>query len=88
MTDSYEPIDCSLHDYIEIACLKKYQLRIELVDSSNIVAVAESTETRPDKSEWLVLRDGTLQHSVRLDNIAAFTPLTEAADFGRIVLRD
>ncbi|NOX28386.1 MAG: transcriptional antiterminator [Gammaproteobacteria bacterium] len=88
MTDSYEPINCSLHDYIEIACLKQYQVRLELVDSSNIVAVAESTETRSDKSEWLILRDGELRHSVRLDNIVAFTPLTENADFGRIVLRD
>ncbi|MBL1432565.1 MAG: Rho-binding antiterminator [Gammaproteobacteria bacterium] len=88
MSRDYHPIDCSLHDYIEIACLKQYQLKLELVDSSEIFAVAETTETRADKSEWLIVRDGALQHSVRLDSIVAFTPLTENAGFGRIVLRD
>lgn len=88
MTDDYIPIDCSLHDYIEIACLKQYRLRLELMDSSKIIGIAESTETRSDKSEWLLLRDGELPHSVRLDTIVAITPLTEGADFGRIVLRD
>lgn len=88
MVDGYIPINCSLHDYIEIACLKQYRLRLELVDCSEICAVAESTETRSDKSEWLTLRDGEIRHSVRLDTIIALTPLIEGADFGRIVLRD
>ncbi|PCH60275.1 MAG: transcriptional antiterminator [Gammaproteobacteria bacterium] len=88
MADSYIPIDCSLHDYIEIACLKHYQLRLELIDTSELIAIAESTETRSDKTEWLLLRDGDIQHTVRLDNIVALTPLATDPIFGRIVLRD
>ena len=88
MVDGYIPIDCSLHDYIEIACLKQYQVRLDLVDCSEVCAVAESTETRSDKSEWLILRDGKSRRSVRLDTIMTLTPLTDGADFGRIILRD
>ncbi len=88
MTDDYVPINCSLHDYIEIACLKRYFLRLELSNGSSINATAYSTETHEDKTEWLVLMDGGIKHTVRLDKISALTPLTEGADFGRIVLRD
>ncbi len=88
MADGYIPIDCSLHDYIEVACLKNYLLRLELSDDSVLQAVAKSTETREDKTEWLILMDGEVRHTIRLDKISAFTPLTENADFGRIVLND
>ena len=81
-------MDCSLHDYIEIACLKHYRLRLELVDGAELSVVAESTETHADKTEWLILRDGGSRYSIRLDNIAALTPLSDKAAFGRIVLQD
>lgn len=88
MADDYVPIDCDLHDYIEIACIKGYLLRLELSDGSVLQAVANSTETLADKTEWLILLDGEVKHTLRLDKICAFTPLAENADFGRIVLRD
>ena len=30
--DSYRPIACDLHDYLEIACLYRYRLLLELED--------------------------------------------------------
>ncbi|MFU5691769.1 Rho-binding antiterminator, partial [Pseudomonas aeruginosa] len=30
--DSYHPIACDLHDYLEIACLYRYRLLLELED--------------------------------------------------------
>ncbi len=87
MGDGYIPIDCSLHDYIEIACLKRYRLSLELIDGAEIEATAESTQTRADKTEWLLLCDGERQHCIRLDHIVAMTPVDDGADFGRILLR-
>lgn len=87
MGDAYQPIDCAIHDYIEIACLKGYRLRLELVDGTQLIGVAESTETRPDKTEWLILVNEALRHTIRLDEIKAFTPLDDGAGFSRIELR-
>mgnify|MGYP000812055152 FL=1 len=33
-TGKYHPIDCDLHDYLEVACLYHYWLRIELTDGT------------------------------------------------------
>jgi Rho-binding antiterminator len=40
MPGSYRPLACALHDYLEIACLHHYRLRIELDDSSWLEARA------------------------------------------------
>lgn len=33
-TEKYHPVDCDLHDYLEIACLYRYMLRIVLTDGT------------------------------------------------------
>lgn len=86
MTTDYLPIACDIHDYLEIACLRNYHLRIELGDGSSLRGRALATETRADKSEWLQLDDRGRRFSVRLDQIMAFTPLESNAEFGRIAL--
>ncbi|OZB19721.1 MAG: transcriptional antiterminator [Pseudomonas sp. 34-62-33] len=34
--DDYQPLACDLYDYLEIACMHRYQLAIELVDGSHL----------------------------------------------------
>lgn len=44
--DSYRPIACDLHDYLEIACLYRYRLLLELEDGVRFEAEARTTHTR------------------------------------------
>ncbi|TSE32903.1 MULTISPECIES: Rho-binding antiterminator [Tepidimonas] len=84
--DSYRPIDCHLHDYLEIACLYRYRLLLELVDGGRLEADAISTETRPSKEEFLLVASESGQQALRLDLLLAITPLTPGARFGRVLL--
>lgn len=83
MTD-YEPIDCRLHDHIEIACLHRYRLRIRTNDDRIVVGMALTTETSAEKAEYLILQDG---QRLRLDEIVQIEPLAPGAAFGVIRFR-
>lgn len=81
----YQPLNCDLHDYLEIACMHDYRLQIELVDGVTFVARALTTRTLAGEEFLLLHRDaGPLQ--VRLDHLLAITPLDDNASFGRVVL--
>lgn len=82
----YEPIECDLHDHVEIACLYGYRLLIELVDGSSFKATAVTTRNTKEE-EFLVLRESEAQGEVRLDQLLAITALDENAKFSRVLLR-
>lgn len=82
----YLPLSCELYDYIELACLHRYQLLIELEDGRQLEARAMDTETDRNKEEFLLVHSEAGRERLRLDQIAAITPLTEGAYFGRVLL--
>lgn len=82
----YQPLNCDLHDYLEIACLRGYQLDIELIDGQRLVARAVTTRTSSDKEEFLVIEKQGAQQEIRLDQLLAITPQEANAEFGRVVL--
>lgn len=86
MAKQYLPLSCDLYDYIEIACLHRYQLHIELTDGGQLNARAVTTETAPSKEEFFIVQSEAGQHRLRLDQIIAITPLTEDASFARVLL--
>ncbi|MNG29889.1 Rho-binding antiterminator [compost metagenome] len=86
MNDSYQPIACDLHDYLEIACLHHYQLRIELIDGDELEAEALTTQTLASKEEFLIVRTTSGEQRLRLDQLLAITPLNAGASFGRVLL--
>ncbi|HFX0832786.1 TPA: Rho-binding antiterminator [Pseudomonas aeruginosa] len=91
--DSYHPIACDLHDYLEIACLYRYRLLLELEDGVRFEAEASTTHTRAvrpggGKEEYLEVAVEGATLLLRLDRLLAITALTEAALFGRIRLRE
>ena len=45
---------CELHDYIEIACLFRYQVALLLDTDEELEGVAIDTLTKPDKTEYLI----------------------------------
>ncbi|MCK7226324.1 Rho-binding antiterminator [Enterobacter asburiae] len=83
---SYNPIDCDLHDYLEIACLYRYWLRIELSDGSCFDAKALTTRTTSDREEYLEIECNGMERKIRLDFLSSITPLAAGAAFGKIIL--
>ncbi|MCK7630543.1 Rho-binding antiterminator [Shewanella sp. JNE10-2] len=79
----YKMIPCEHYDYLELACLRGYQLKIELIDGTQCQGQAITTQTRADKTEWLIIQT---RQSVRLDQITAITPLDPNAEFGRVLI--
>ncbi|MCY1518614.1 Protein rof [compost metagenome] len=82
----YQPLDCDLHDLLEIACLYRYPLRVELVDGDAFEARALTTRTSAEKEEFFVLEVENDRCEVRLDRLLAITPLEQGARFGRVEL--
>ncbi|WP_372872690.1 Rho-binding antiterminator [Shewanella sp.] len=80
----YQGIDCGAYDYLELACIRRYPLTLELREEGCIHGRAVTTEIRCDKSEWLLIDTATQQRAIRLDRIIAITPDIEGAGFGRI----
>lgn len=81
----YQPLNCDLYDYLELACLHGYELSIELVDGRSLTARALTTRTT-SAEEFLVLQGDGESFEIRLDQLLAITPLTPGARFGRIQL--
>ncbi|MGL6244472.1 Rho-binding antiterminator [Pseudomonas sp.] len=82
--NAYQPLNCDLHDYLEIACLHGYRLDIELNDGARLVAKALTTRTSSDKEEFLCLETTDGPREIRLDQLLAVTPLDVDAQFGRV----
>lgn len=86
----YQPMDCDLHDFLEIACLYRYWLRIELRDGLAFDAQAFTTHTRRNADgaleEYLEVRVDDASRELRLDRLQAITPLAAQALFGRVEL--
>lgn len=81
----YKIIPCEHYDYLELACLRGYQLKIELIDGTQCQGQAITTQTRADKTEWLIIQQQAKQ-SLRLDHIVAITPIDANAEFGRVLI--
>lgn len=86
MENDYQPLACDLYDYLEIACLHRYTLDIELVDGTSLRADALTTETTASKEEFLIVLSADGEQRLRLDRLLAITPLTTGASFGRVLL--
>ncbi|MGH8386393.1 MAG: Rho-binding antiterminator [Pseudomonas sp.] len=86
--NTYQPMNCDLYDYLEIACMRGYRLDIELKDGSRLEAKALTTRTSSEKEEFLCLETAGGQQEIRLDQLLAVTPLDADAQFGRVVFTD
>ncbi|MEO4047875.1 Rho-binding antiterminator [Pseudomonas sp. CAU 1711] len=86
MSDAYRPLSCDLYDYLEIACMHRYRLRIELVGDGELLAQALTTETTAGKEEFFLVESAEGVQRLRLDRLLAITPLNPGASFGRVLL--
>lgn len=86
--NTYQPMNCDLYDYLEIACMRGYRLDIEMKDGARLVAKALTTRTSSDKEEFLCLETADGEQEVRLDQLLAITPTDANVQFGRVVFSE
>ncbi|PSW21914.1 transcriptional antiterminator [Photobacterium sanctipauli] len=84
MSNRYQPIDCHLYDYFEIACMYHYDVKLDLLDDSTLEGKCINTETQPDKSEWLIFKTEFQYTKIRLDFITRMSSITPGAKFSVI----
>jgi Rho-binding antiterminator len=77
-------ISCQTHDYIEIACLYGFQIRLQLNDGSTRQGKAITTETGSDKREWLILEQAAGRTRIDLQHIKSMLSLTPNMHFEQI----
>lgn len=78
------PISCELHDYLEIACLYGYQVKLTLTDQQTLEGKALDTLTTAEKREYLLIDNGEKQQ-VELGQIKKLQVLTPNAQFTEVV---
>lgn len=76
------PISCNLHDYLEIACMYHYQVKIELKDNQLLEGKAMDIVIA-DGREYLILENDQ-KHHIELINLLKLKPITANAMFGEI----
>ena len=76
-------ISCELHDYIEIACMYGYRVKLKFKDGQSLEGKAVDVITTAEKREFLVLDDGHKQQ-VELNQLVKMTTLTPNASFKEI----
>jgi Rho-binding antiterminator len=81
---NYDPIDCGLHDQLEVCCLYHYRLRIATRDGRIVSGTAQTTATDAGKCEWLVVRGALRDERVAMDSILQLDVLTPGAKVGRL----
>jgi len=77
-------ISCDLHDYLEIACLYGYQVRLTLKDHHIIEGKAIDTVTTAEKQEYLLI-DAGQQQQVKLSQLKKLQVLTPHAKFKEVL---
>lgn len=76
----YQPIDCNDYDFLEIACMDRYEVEVQL-DSETVVGTADGLETTSG-AEYLCLRVRDEQiEKVRIDRIQRIDVITRPARF-------
>lgn len=83
MTDHL--ISCELHDYIEVACMYGYQIRLILKDQSTMEGKAKDILTDVEKREFLLLETESGSRQVELISLDKLQVLTPGARFTEVV---
>lgn len=77
-------IDCELHDFIEVACMYGYQVRLVLKNQQIIEGQAKDIVTTAEKREFLVIENEQGRQQVELITLDKMQVLTTNAKFNEI----
>lgn len=79
-----DAISCDLHDFVEVACMYGYQLKLILKNDQIIEGKAIDIVNSPEKNECLVIDSDTRQQ-VELIRLARMEVLTPNAKFSEVI---
>ncbi|MEM8817847.1 MAG: Rho-binding antiterminator [Pseudomonadota bacterium] len=88
VTNEPERIDCVHYDYLEVACLYRYDVRVETRDGFTVEGAALDLRMDGNRNEFLVLRAQDREYLVRLSAVSRLEPLEDVAQFSPIVFSD
>lgn len=77
-------ISCELHDYLEIACLYGYQVKLTLKDYRIIEGKAIDVLTTTEKREYLIIDTGYEQRQIESNQLSKMQVLTPNAKFKEV----
>ncbi|MDP1557974.1 MAG: Rho-binding antiterminator [Nitrosomonas sp.] len=80
---SQDAISCELHDFIEVACMYGYQVRLELKDQQVFEGKARDITTS-EKREYLIISNEQQQQQVELTQLVRMQVLTPNARFTEV----
>ena len=78
-------IDCELHDYIEVACMYGYQVRLILKNQQIFEGKAKDIVTTAEKREFLIIDNEQGSQEVELIQLKKMQILTPNAQFKEVV---
>jgi Rho-binding antiterminator len=78
---SHRTLSCELHDYLELACLYGYRVRLTLKNHQSIEGKALDALSTAEKREYLVIDTGHGQQRIELNKLAKMQALTPNAKF-------
>lgn len=79
-----DAIACELHDFVEVACMYGYRLKLTLKNNQIIEGKAIDIVNSPEKRECLVI-DSESRQQIELTRLAKMQVLTPNAKFGEVV---
>jgi Rho-binding antiterminator len=77
------PLSCDLHDYLEIACVYGYRIKLTLKDGKIIEGVAKNIITS-EKREFLIVENEQM-HKIELNQLSKMKVLNPNAKFSEVV---
>lgn len=79
-----DAISCELHDFVEVACMYGYQLKLILKNNQIIEGKAIDIVNSPERREYLVI-DNDSRQQIELTQLARMQVLTPHAKFNEVV---
>ena len=81
---NHDAITCEQHDFIEVACMYGYQLKLILKDKQVMEGKAIDIVSSIEKGECLVIDDNVNQQHVVLSQLAKLEVTTPNAKFSEV----
>ena len=78
-------LSCELHDYLEIACMYGYRVKLTLRGHQTIEGKALDMLTTAKKREYLVIGNEHEQQQIELNQLAKMQVLTPNAQFKEVI---
>ncbi len=79
-----DAISCELHDFVEVACMYGYQLKLFLKNNQIMEGKAVDIVNSPEKQECLIIENDSRQQ-IELIKLAKMQVLTPNAKFSEVI---